>query len=183
MNPKFRSLSFGFTDPRGQHWILVFHASWLVGSERANPHPAASERSTPFGFLITGISGSPSANWGMSDTHARQPGRVIDFLPACLRGSDRRPFILEPCPRRLAVPRLLSLITQHWRQHTDCTAHTAVRLPSLPGPDRCLDRTLRRTQGHHRLSGADQLAEGQAKPEERRESPPGRGRGRPDVTQ
>ena len=71
-------------------------------------------RSMPFGFLITGVSGSPSCNWGMrflnllrqalSDTQSRQPGRVIDFLPACLGGSDPRPFILEPCPRRLAVP-------------------------------------------------------------------------------
>ena len=121
-------------------------------------------RSMPCEFLITGISGTPSANWGvrfhnllrqaLSDTHSQQPGRVIDFLPACLGGSHPRPFILEPCPRRLAVPRLLSLIHQHWRLRTEapprrnsvCTVHTAVLAWSR---QMSLDRTLRRVQGHH----------------------------------
>ena len=112
-------------------------------------------RSMPFGFLITGVSGSPSCNWGMrflnllrqalSDTQSRQPGRVIDFLPACLGGSDPRPFILEPCPRRLAVPRLLSLLHRHWRmnrlrhlRNSLCTVRTAARPLSWPGPAKCL---------------------------------------------
>ena len=114
-------------------------------------------RSMPFGFLITGVSGSPSCNWGMrflnllrqalSDTQSRQPGRVVDFLPACLGGSDPRPFILEPCPRRLAVPRLLSLLHQHWRpkkaqlrrrRNFLCMVRTAARPLCWPGPGKCL---------------------------------------------
>ena len=131
-------------------------------------------RSMPFGFLITGVSGSPSCNWGMrfhnllrqtlSDTQSRQPGRVIDFLPACLGGS----FILEPCPRRLAVPRLLSLLHQHWRLRTNALPPQEF---SLYGARSCkatvlawsrqmsLDRALRRIQGHRRLSGADHSVE------------------------
>ena len=135
-------------------------------------------RSMPFGFLITGVSGSPSCNWGMrflnllrqtlSDTQSRQPGRVIDFLPACLGGSDPRPFILEPCPRRLAVPRLLSLLHQHWRLNSTAPppqefslygAHSCKATVLAWSRQMSLDRTLRRIQGHHRLSGADHSVE------------------------
>ena len=134
-------------------------------------------RSMPFDFLITGVSGSPSCNWGMrflnllrqalSDTQSRQPGRVIDFLPACLGGSDPRPFILEPCPRRLAVPRLLSLLHQHWRLNSTAPpqefslygAHSCKATVLAWSRQMSLDRTLRRIQGHHRLSGADHSVE------------------------
>ena len=133
----------------------------------------------PFGFLLSGVSGSASASWGirfynllrqaLSDTLSRQPDRVIDFLPAVLGGSDPRPFLLEPCPRRRPCrARLLSLLSAHWRQHSSAPppqefrlygAHSCKATVLAWARQMSLDRTLRRIQGHHRLSGADRSVE------------------------
>ena len=65
-----------------------------------------TNRAMPFGFMVFGLSGTPSSNWGikfhnllrqsLADTLSHQPGRVIDFLPARLGGSDARPLLLDP---------------------------------------------------------------------------------------
>ena len=124
----------------------------------------------PFGFLIFGLSGTPSANWGIKfhNLLRQEPGRVIDFLPARLGGSDLRPLLLDPCQRRLAVPRLLALLSRHWAanspsprsaQFTLYGAHSCKATVLSWSRQMSLDRTLRRIQGHHRLSGADRSVE------------------------
>ena len=137
-----------------------------------------TNRSMPFGFLIFGLSGTPSVNWGikfhhllrqaLADTLSRQPGRVIDFLPARLGVSDLRPLLLDPCQRHLAVPRLLALLSRHWAanspspppaQFTLYGAHSCKATVLSWSRQMSLDRTLRRIQGHHRLSGADRSVE------------------------
>ena len=164
-----------------EHWrtparlhLQLSHGAILGTAVRAK----TTNRSMPFGFLVVGLSGSPSANWGvrffnllrqaLADTLSLQPGRVVDFLPARLGGSDSRPLLLDPCERHLAVPRLLSLLAAHWS--SNCTSQPPSQF-ALYGAHSCkatvlswsrqmsLDRTLRRIQGHHRLSGADRSVE------------------------
>ena len=63
--------------------------------------------------------------------------------------------MLEPCPRRLAVPRLLSLLSAHWRQHSSAPppqefrlygAHSCKATVLAWARQMSLDRTLRRIQ-------------------------------------
>ena len=137
-----------------------------------------TNRAMPFGFMIFGLSGTPSSNWGikfhnllrqsLADTLSHQPGRVIDFLPARLGGSDARPLLLDPCQRHHAVPRLLSLLSSHWAENSSSPppeqftlygAHSCKATVLSWSRQMSLDRTLRRIQGHHRLSGADRSVE------------------------
>ena len=131
-------------------------------------------RSMPFGFLITGVSGSPSCNWGMrflnllrqalSDTQSRQPGRVIDFLPACLETS----LTLAPLSWSLVPAAWLCPLHRRWRMNSTAPppqefslygAHSCKATVLAWSRQMSLDRTLRRIQGHHRLSGADHSVE------------------------
>ena len=162
-----------WTPPARLH-LQLSHGAILGTAVRTK----TTNRSMPFGFLVVGLSGSPSVNWGvrffnllrqaLADTLSLQPGRVVDFLPARLGGSDSRPLLLDPCERHLAVPRLLSLLAAHWS--SNCTSQPPSQF-ALYGAHSCkatvlswsrhmsLDRTLRRIQGHHRLSGADRSVE------------------------
>ena len=137
-----------------------------------------TRRSMPFGFVLSGLSGTPSASWAarfmsvlqqiVSDTLSDQPGRTLDFLPAVLSGPSDRPRIASPMKRELAVPRLLGLLTRFWSEHLPGQVPPEFR---LYGSHSCkattlawsrqlnLDKTLRQLQGHHRLSGPDRSVE------------------------
>ena len=160
--------------PPGRLHLQLSHGAILGTAVRAK----TTNRAMPFGFLIVGLSGTPSSNWGirffnllrqsLADTLSVQPGRVIDFLPARLGGSDSRPLLLDPCERHLAVPRLLSLLSAHWSANSDTAppqqfalygAHSCKATVLSWSRQMSLDRTLRRIQGHHRLSGADRSVE------------------------
>ena len=132
----------------------------------------------PFPFLVSGLTGSPSASWAtryvsvlrqaLADTLAAQPGRTVDFLPAIVSGPPHRPILSRPLPRDLAVPRLLQLIHTFWLSHDPSAC-----IPSahLYGSHSCkstllswgrqlhLPQALRRIQGHRRLSGAHMSVE------------------------
>ena len=160
--------------PPGRLHLQLSHGGILGTAVRTK----TTNRAMPFGFLIVGLSGTPSSNWGirffnllrqsLADTLSVQPGRVIDFLPARLGGSDSRPLLLDPCERHLAVPRLLSLLSAHWSANSDTAppqqfalygAHSCKATVLSWSRQMSLDRTLRRIQGHHRLSGADRSVE------------------------
>ena len=137
-----------------------------------------TKRAMPFAFLISGLTGSASASWAtrylsvlrqaVADTLSSQPDRTLDFLPAITSGSPLRPTLSRPLKRDLALPRLLQAIQDFWRSHDPMSP---VPSASLYGMHSCkstllawgrqlsLPASLRRIQGHHRLSSAQQSVE------------------------
>ena len=113
-----------------------------------------TRRSMPFGFVLSGLSGTPSACWAarfmsvlqqiVSDTLSDQPGRTLDFLPAVLSGPSDRPRIACPMKRELAVPRLLGLLTRFWSEHMPGQAPPEFR---LYGSHSCKATTLAWSHG------------------------------------
>ncbi|CAE7302951.1 LRRC45 [Symbiodinium sp. CCMP2592] len=128
----------------------------------------------PWGCQLYGLTGSPSACWGMSWLNALQqcvsdtkrifPDRRVDFLLPVLGPDPASPVFVSPLHRSRAMPWLRALLQEHWHLHS---SEACPPEHSMYGVHSCkatvlswarqlnLDPELRRLQGHHRPSSME----------------------------
>ncbi|CAE7277035.1 unnamed protein product [Symbiodinium sp. CCMP2592] len=128
----------------------------------------------PWGCQLFGLTGSPSACWGiswlnalqqcLSDTKRTFPDRTVDFLLPVLGPDPASPVFVSPLHRSRAMPWLRALLQEHWHLHSP---EACPPEHSMYGVHSCkatvlswarqlnLDPELRRLQGHHRPSSME----------------------------
>ena len=84
--------------------------------------------SMPWGCQLYGLTGGPSACWGLSwlnllhraldETSRRYVGRSVDFLLPLLSSETDSLAMVSPLHRSRAMPWLRSLLDEHWREHS-----------------------------------------------------------------
>ena len=95
------------------------------------PRPAGCSSTAVTGLdgrQLYGLTGGPSACWGLSwlnlrhraldETSRRYVGRSVDFLLPLLSSETDSLAMVSPLHRSRAMPWLRSLLDEHWREHS-----------------------------------------------------------------
>ncbi|CAE7354164.1 unnamed protein product [Symbiodinium sp. CCMP2592] len=160
----------GLWSPPGR-LVLQYDSSAVTGLATRTKSCRAS---MPWGCQLFGLTGGPSACWGLSwlnlvnralaDTRLRFPGRSVDFLLPLLAPDTESLVMVSPLHRSRAMPWLRALLDEHWREHSSGPPppeHARFGVHSckatvLSWARQChLSPELRRLQGHHRPSAME----------------------------